>query len=515
MSTSGNSNYEENLTADPLAIINKSKKALIIGTGLGGLSTALRLISKGYEVEMVEKYHRAGGRLNMMELDGFQFDMGPSFFSMSYEFSELFQSCGIDNPLKLNELNPLYAVYFEGRKHPFLIHKDPDRLAKEFEGLEHDFASKIRKYLASAGKLFHDTEDRIIRRNFNGKTDYFSSMATVPIKHAPKMFRSMWKELEKYFDSDEVRVIFSLVAFFLGSTPFKTPAVYSLLNYTEMVHDGYWNVQGGMYRIVETLKEILEKRGVKFHFNVEITGSLEEDGELKGFIDQHGKKWGADVYVSNSDAASFRGKVMNRRKFTTERLDQMEWTLAPFTIYLGVKGKIEHLHHHNYFLGNNFKKYSSNIFTSSSNPVKPYYYVNVSSRSNPGCAPEGCENIFILCPVPDLRFKSDWSDAQQLANDIIGDLSRRTGFDIETNRLTQKIMTPVDWQNNFNLYRGSGLGLAHGLNQVGGLRPANHDEDFSNLYYVGASTIPGTGLPMVVVSSRLVTERILKEHAIV
>jgi phytoene desaturase len=307
-------------------------------------------------------------------------------------------------------------------------------------------------------------------------------------------------------------VIFSLVSFFLGSTPFQTPAVYSLLNYTEMMHDGYWNVQGGMYKIVEKIKELLDTRGVKFHFNTEITG-FEMDGErITAFTDQYGKRWTADLFVVNSDAAAFRGKVLNRKKQNETRLDALEWTLSPFTIYLGVKGKISGIHHHNYFLGNNFKEYSNSILKTSESPKKPYYYVNVSSKSNPDCAPEGCENLFILCPVPDLRHKADWSDSEALADTIISDLSARVGFDLHAHTMTRKILNPVDWQNQFNLYRGSGLGLAHGLNQVGGLRPSNKDEVFNNLYYVGASTVPGTGLPMVVISSRLVTERIEKEH---
>jgi len=190
----------------------------------------------------------------------------------------------------------------------------------------------------------------------------------------------------------------------------------------------------------------------------------------------------------------------------------MEWTLSPFTIYLGVKGKLDNLIHHNYFLGNNFKQYADTIFKTSVAPEKPYYYVNVSSKSNPACAPEGHENVFILCPVPDLRYKPDWSDSEKLADTILEDLSQRTGFDFKANRVTQTIMTPIDWKDAFNLYRGSGLGLAHGLNQVGGFRPSNKDEEFNNLYYVGASTTPGTGLPMVVISSRLATERIEKEH---
>lgn len=486
-------------------------KVLVIGAGLGGLSTALRLSSRGYDVEVIEKYHQAGGRLNQLNKDGFTFDLGPSFFSMSYEFKELFDFCKVSNPLTFNELDPLYAVHFSNRQKPYLIHKDLNLLAQEFSD-EKNFVEKVTKYLAQAKELFHDSEYRIVKKNFNNLYSYFNSLSRVPLKHGPKLFRSLWSELERHFESEDLKVIFSLVAFFLGATPFETPAIYSLLNYTELKHDGYWNVKGGMYKITEAMLELLKKNNVKISYNTEVKEVELEEGKISAFIDQHGKKWKADIYVSNADAASFRGQILKRKKFREERLDKMEWTLSPFTIYLGVKGKIENLHHHNYFLGNNFRDYANKIFKSTVAPDKPYYYVNVSSKSNPDCAPNNCENLFILCPVPDLRFKNDWSDSSTLADNIISDLSSRIGFDLEKNTLTKTILNPIDWQDTFNLYKGSGLGLGHGMKQIGALRPSNKDEEFKNLYYVGASTTPGTGLPIVVISSKLATERILEEH---
>jgi len=485
-----------------------NKKALIIGAGLGGLATALRLNSRGYQVEIVEKHHQAGGRLNQIKKDGFTFDTGPSFFSMSYEFDELFKDCGMPNPLQMNELNPVYSVYFSKKKKPYLIYKELSKLAEEFKKVEPDFEAKATQYLKQAKALFHDTEHIIVKRNYNNLLQYGKSLLQVPFKHSPLLFRSMWSELERHFQSDEVKIIFSLVAFFLGATPFNTPAVYSLLNYTELQHNGYWNIKGGMYSITQTIVEILKNKGVQFYYNTEIVQAKIHNNQLNGFIDKKGRHWESDIYISNADAAWFRGKLLNRKSYTQQKLDKMDWTLAPFTIYLGVKGKLNNLHHHNYFLGDNFKSYADKIFKTSDNPTKPYYYVNASSKSNPNCAPQGCENLFILCPVPDLRYKSNWDDKEELAETIIKDLSKRVDFDLIENRLTQTILTPIDWQNKFNLYRGSGLGLAHGLNQVGALRPKNKDEKFGNLYYVGASTTPGTGLPIVVISSKLVTQRI-------
>ncbi|MCB0514705.1 MAG: phytoene desaturase family protein [Chitinophagales bacterium] len=487
-------------------------KVLIVGSGLGALATALRLSTQGYNIDIVEKYHRAGGRLNLLEKDEFSFDVGPSFFSMSYEFDELFASCGIENPLKMRALDPVYAVYFSQRKKPFYIYKNLTKLAEEFKDIEPDFEAKATRYLQQAAALFHDTEHVIVKRNYNNLLQYAFALTQVPLKHSPLLLRTMWQELEKHFSSTEVKVIFSLVAFFLGDTPFNTPAVYSLLNYTELQHDGYYSIEGGMYNIVRMLEDILRQQGVRFHFNTEIVSAISHQQKIDGFLDQNGNIWRADLYVCNSDAAAFRGKILQRSQFSTQKLNQKKWTLAPFTIYLGVKGKTNKLHHHNYFLGENFEEYAAKIFNTDTIPQKPYYYVNVPSKSDPNCAPEGCENIFILCPVPDLRYKSDWRDAEKIADNILQDLSARIDFDLRENRLTQTIYTPADWEKMFNLYQGSGLGLAHGLTQVAALRPKNKDEVFGNLYYVGASTTPGTGLPMVVISSKLVCERIFKDY---
>lgn len=487
-------------------------KALIVGTGLGGLATALRLAKRGYQVDMVEKGSHPGGRLNQIKRNGFTWDLGPTFFSMSYEFDEFVKDVNIPMPFEFIELDPLYAVNFRGRDKTYKVYKDLKKLADEFADVESDLERKIDAYLKQSGKLFHDTEHLVIRRNFNNKLQYLLSLAQVNPKHAPKMFRSVWSELEKYFDSKEVKEILSLVSFFLGATPFDTPAVFTLLSYTELVHDGYYNVKGGMYEIVKGLVREIEKAGINIRYNTEITDYLGDGSTLQSFKDQDGKEHKYDLFVVNSDAAFFRHSVFKRKKYSPEKLDKMHWTMAPLTIYLGLDQKVEQFHHHHYFLGDNFKEYAGGIFQNSVSLKQPYYYVNVPSKKNPECAPEGKESVFILCPVPNKIFKPDWSDRDEIVNDIIKDLGSRIGVDLE-NKISEKIvLDPNDWEKEFNLYQGSGLGLAHDLNQIGGFRPANRDEKFKNVYYVGASTIPGTGLPMAMISSKLVTERIIKKY---
>ena len=218
---------------------NHPRKAIIIGSGLGGLATALRLSRRGYQVEVVEQYKQAGGRLNQLTSEGFTFDMAPTFFSMSYVFKEFIEDAGIEMPFRFVELDPLYTVSFQGSDRRYIIYKDLDRLAEQFIDVEPDFKRKMERFLADSGKLFHDVDKQILNKNFHSLADFVIQMTKVDVRHTPKIIRTVWNELDRYFKSYEVKVIFSLVAFFLGSTPFDTPAVYSILSYTELKHDGY------------------------------------------------------------------------------------------------------------------------------------------------------------------------------------------------------------------------------------------------------------------------------------
>ena len=487
-----------------------SKKVLIIGAGLGGLATGLRLAKKGFRVEFLEKNKQAGGRLNQLKKDGFTFDVGPSFFSMSYEFEEFAKDCGIQLPFEYIELDPLYSVNFRGSDKTYHLHKNIDKLSAQFEEVEPDFKAKFEKYIKKSGALFHDTVDLVIKNNFDSLAGYVFTLMRVNPIHLPVLFKSFYEHVNQYFDSAEARQIISLVAFFLGRTPFDTMAIYSLLSYTEFKHDGYYNVKGGMYKVVEGLVAELENAGAKFHYNTEIVDYREKNGKLESFTDQNGKLWTSDIFLVNADAAWFRGNIFKRPKFSEKKLDKMSWTMGYLTFYVGLKCKLPQVNHHNYYLGDNFEAYANNVMKNPDSLQKPYYYVNVLSKHNDDCAPEGCESLFFVCPVPNLYFKENWDDKNEIVDSIIYDFSARIGQNIQPEIISQTIYTPIEWRDQFNLHRGSGLGLSHNMNQIGHMRPKNFDEKYKNVFYVGASTVPGAGLPMAIISSKLAFERIAK-----
>ncbi len=490
-----------------------NKTVLIVGTGLGGLCTGLRLLSNGYKVSFVEKGDKPGGRLNQIKEAGFTFDVGPSFFSMPYEFEELMKDCGLTMPFEFVELDPLYTVNMRGSDRKYILYKDIDKLSEQFEDVEPDFKTKFKAYLKKCEELYNDTVDIVVKRNFDTLQDYLKSLMTVNPKHLPVLVKTFWQQSSSFFDSKEVQQIVSLIAFFLGRTPFDTNAVYTLLSHVEFTHTGYYNVKGGMYTIVTSLVEELKNMGATFEYNTEITGYKAEGGTLKALVDQSDKDWTSELFVINSDAAYFRGKVFGRKNYSEKKLRKMSWTMGYLTFYVGLKTKLPQVEHHNYFLGNNYKEYAGDVMSSRGTMEKPYYYVNVLSKHNADCAPEGCEALFFVCPSPNLLYKDDWSDKQEIVDSILSDFGQRIGQDISRDIVYEKIYTPEDWHERLNLFAGAGLGLSHSMLQVGWFRPKNIDEQFSNVFYVGASTVPGAGLPMAVISSKLTTQRVFEYGA--
>ena len=488
-----------------------NKKVVIVGAGLGGLATALRLSVNGYDVEIVEKHSTAGGRLNQIKKEGFTFDTGPSFFSMSYEFEKFASDCGIKLPFEYFELDPLYSVHFRNREKPFHLYKNIDKLAEQFKEIEPNFKENFEKYIGKAEALFKDTVDLVIKRNFDSVLDYFLTLARVNPSHLPVLFRSFWQQVKLYFDSEEASQILSLVAFFLGKTPFDTMAVYTLLSYTEFRYDGYYNVSGGMYKITEGLVEELTKRGVKIHYNTEIKGYSSSPKRLDSVIDSTGKEWKADIFIINADAPFFSGSVLGDAKYSADSLKKMDWTMGYLTFYVGIDCKLPEVNHHNYYLGANYSEYAEKIKRELTSSETPYYYVNVLSKHNRECAPEGCESLFFVCPVPNLLYKDNWDDREEYFSKIVNDFSARTGVDINSHIVTKSILTPEEWRDTFNLYMGSGLGLSHKFSQIGGLRPTNRHSKYNNTFFVGASTVPGAGLPMAIISSKLAAERVMSK----
>jgi len=479
-----------------------SQKVIIVGAGIGGLAIANLLLSSGYDVTIIEKYSKAGGRLNIIQKDGFIFDTGPTFVSMSYIIKEFAEKAKIKVP-DLHPLDPLYSVFINNRK--FNIYRDIDKLEYEFKDIEPNFKNKFKVYLEDSKKVFDDTFKIIVKRNFYSFFEYILSLLRLNPIYLKLVLTSFWEEIKEYFSSEELKKIVSLVSFFLGQSPFHTIAIYKLLSNIEFLNDGYYYIKGGMYELVKSLTKTLQD---KIIYNTEIVDFISENNKIVALVDNNRRIHKADIFVINSDVLYFKQKVFKR--YSIEKLNKFKWTYGFFNIYIGLNKKISNLEHHNYYINSNYNKSTFDLIKTKVNLEKfPYYYVNFNSKLS--IEYQDKDSIIIIAPVPNLIYKKDWKDKEIIAKKIINDLSTKINLDLSENIITKIIYTPEDWAENFNLYQGSGLGLAHSLDQIGYFRPKNKDDFFKNVYYVGASTHPGTGIPMVITGAMLLFHRILKE----
>ncbi len=491
--------------------------ALVIGAGIGGLAIAARLARDGYQVTIFEKNARPGGRTSMLEKDGFRFDMGPTLFLMPAVFAETYAALGekMDDHLDLVHLDPTYRVHFHDNQTldltPNLI-----RMREQLEAIEPGSFGAFLRFLSEGYRHYHVSLDRFVGRNFKSLFDYFSP-ANLPLIIQLKALMKHYDNTAHYFHDPRLRAAFTFQNMYLGVSPYDALATYSLLQYTELA-DGVWFPRGGMYRVIESLAAIAHKLGVSIHYNTPVR-KIEVNGtRATGVLLDNGERLQGDVIIANADLPYVYRDLLPEDG-TQARLNRKRYTSSALMFYWGVKGgRVEALHHHNVFLAEHrYRASFDRIFRDLTLPDDPSFYICAPTRTDPGMAPPDGDSIMVLVPVGHLneRQPQNWTLLMDRARTAvfkrltdmgIGDLSSRITF--------EETIGPDDYHKVLNLAKGSAFGLSHNFLQVGYLRPQNRHARYSNLYFVGASTHPGTGLPLVLLSARLVEERILQEQSV-
>jgi phytoene desaturase len=300
---------------------------------------------------------------------------------------------------------------------------------------------------------------------------------------------------------------------YLGLSPFEAPAVYSLLPYTELAEDGLWFPEGGMYSLVEAMERLAIELGVRLHLNSQVERVVVTKGRARGVVVE-GSEREADAVLANADLPyAYRELLAGSadKDFRLKRREKLEYTASAFMLYLGVDGKLENMVHHNFYLSGRYRDNFEAIFRDRTLPQDPSFYTVVPSKTEPRMAPEGMESLFVLVPVPHLGPNVDWDrDGDAFREKVYGLLERRCGLD-RSRVVYEKARTPLDWRDEYNLEEGAAFGIGHGIFQVGYFRPPMVSKAVQGMYFVGASTRPGTGVPLVTIGARLVADRIGRE----
>jgi len=491
------------------------KRVLIVGAGIGGMATAMRLQATGrFQVTILEKNATVGGRANIREVDGFRFDTGPSLLLMTDVYRDLFAACGedFDAWVRLIKMEPNYAVHFgDGRS--MEMSSDLPKMIAELERIEPGVTLGYYRFLEDAGKKYRIGREKFVEKNFNKATDFFSA-PNLKLLGQLNALDKLYTHVSQFFKSDNLRQAFSMQSMYLGISPFEAPAVYTLLPYTELAEDGLYYPEGGIYALPLAMAAVAKKLGVVIETGWNVTQIMVKEGRARG-VCVDGDVLTADLVISNVDLPYTYTDLLDERpaKFAEPNWKKTPFTSSAFMLYLGTDRVYPDLKHHNFFLSSDYKRNFEEIFDAKVPPRDPSFYVNAPGRTDPTVAPPGGDNLFVLVPVPHLTDQMRWDEGEvaRFKDKVYDKLEARGLTDLRKHVVVEQVVTPHEWRDQYNLKYGAAFGLSHGILQVGWFRPANKAPTVGGLYFVGASTVPGTGVPLVCLGAKLVTERILAD----
>jgi phytoene desaturase len=489
-------------------------RVVVIGAGIGGLAASARLAKAGYEVKVFEKLNQPGGRTGRLEAGGYTFDTGPTLFLMPDVFASTYADLGerMQDHLDLVRLDPTYRVHFRDGTQLDLT-SDLRWMREQLESIEPGSFMKFLQFMAEGYRHYHLSLERFVGRNFYSLAGYFSP-TNLPLLFQVKALVKHANNTRRYFKDPRLLAAFSFQNMYLGLSPYEAPATYSLLQYSELA-DGVWFPRGGLYKVITSLESIARNYGVDICYGTPVAGIQARDGFVRGVVLESGDKIPADLVLSNADLPYVIHQLLPPDGYH-RRLERMKYTSSAFMFYWGVKGdRSPLLLHHNVFLADHRYRVSfDRIFHDLTLPDEPSFYVCAATRTEPAFAPLGGDSLMALVPVGHINEEhpQDWDLLTEKARTSVIDALEAIGV----NNLHQRIVYEAKWgppqyRDALNLEKGAAFGLSHQFTQVGYLRPRNRHPRYSNLYFVGASTHPGTGLPIVLMSARLVVERIERD----
>lgn len=485
----------------------RQTKIALIGAGIGGLAAAVRLAHQGFQVEVYEKGDKPGGRANQLDLNGFKFDTGPTLLLMPEVLEETFRAVGreLKDYLSLSRCDPNYRIHFrDGSDVTFST--DLVQMQRELERVEPGSFNRYLSFLALGEKQYKTSVAHFVGRNFDSPLQMMTPRNLKRVLEI-KALNNMYKQVGKSFRDDRLRAALTFQTMYLGISPYESPAVYGLLPYTELAV-GIWFPQGGMFAVPKALERLGGELGVRYHYNTEVKSIRLEGGKATGVVLAGGEHVAADMVLCNADLPwAYRNLLPEGH--APKKVAKMKYTSSALMLYLGVDTLLPGLQHHNVMFGRDYRGSFEDIFQRGKVPDDPSFYVNVPSQTDPSLAPKGKSAVYVLVPVPNQAAKLDWSvESQRVREKVFTRLAELGHGEIERKVVEERIFTPNDFAAEWNLEHGAAFGLSHHFLQVGPFRPTNQDPKVKNLFFVGASTQPGTGVPMVMLSARLVTERI-------
>lgn len=485
------------------------KRVIVIGSGFAGLSAATHLAAEGFEVTILEKNSVPGGRARKFEAEGFTFDMGPSWYWMPDVFEQYFNHFGKKpaDYYELIRLDPSYQIYF-GKDDVMEVPAQMEALEAMFETYEPGSRENLRKFLAEARYKYEVGMNEFVQKPSHSIME-FADIRILLSLFRLQMFQSMSSHVRKLFKNEQLVELLEFPVLFLGATPEKTPALYSMMNYADMAL-GTWYPMGGMHEIVKGMVALAEELGVEIRLNQEVKQIYVPNGHATKVITQD-SEYKADVVVGGADYHHVEQQLLEpeNRRYTEGYWDKRTMAPSSLLFYLGVDKRLKNLLHHNLFFDEDFKQHAIEIYEDPKWPSRPLFYVCAPSVTDSEVAPEGCENLFVLVPLaPDLP---DYEATRERYYHIVMDrLEDLTGQEIRNHVIYKRSFAHRDFKKDYHAFKGNAYGLANTLWQTAFLKPKLKSKKVENLYYTGQLTTPGPGVPPSLISGKVVAGEISK-----
>lgn len=495
--------------ARPTDMELSEQSIVVIGSGFGGLSVACYLADAGADVHVVEKNEQLGGRASRLEAEGFRFDMGPSWYLMPDVFERFFDDFGRspEEYYATEQLDPHYRIFFKDED-SVDIRPDLEATKETFEAYETGAGEALERYLEESERTYEIGMEKFVYEDRPRLRDW-ADPEVMKNARGISLLGSMQDHVEEYFDHPKLQQIMQYSLVFLGGSPQNTPALYNLMSHVDF-NLGVHYPEGGIGGVVDGIAELGEELGVTYHTDQPVSAI---EGRAGGFKVEAADDFLPELVVSDADYAHTELDLLppEKRQYDDEYWESCTYAPSAFLLYLGVEGDVESLAHHTLVLPTDWENHFRKIFDDPAWPDDPAYYLCVPSETDDTVAPEGHSTLFALVPVaPGLE---DTPEIRRGYRDLVlEDIAEHTGTDLRDRIVFEEVFTIDDFADRYNSTRGTALGLAHTLRQTAIFRPPHRSAAVDGLYFTGAYTTPGIGMPMCLISGQLAAEAVMDDY---
>ena len=483
-----------------------SDKVIIIGSGFGGLGAAARLAAQGFDVELFEKRDKLGGRAYVYEIDGFKFDGGPTVITAPFMFDDIFAKAGRrrEDYIEFVDCDPFYRIFnYEGRQ--FDYNGNADFILDQIERWNPADKAGYHRFMSTTKAIFQKGFIELADKPFLKLIDMIK---VIPDLVRLQSYKTVYTYASQFIEDEFLRCCFSFHPLLVGGNPFDTTSIYAMIHYLEREW-GIHYAMGGTGTIVQALGKLIEELGGKIHLNTTVAEILTAERSAQGVRLENNAIHIADHVISNADVAWTYMNLIpehKRKRNKDRRYKRTRYSMSLFVIFFGTKRQYRDstLAHHNIILSERYKGLLTDIFKKKRLAEDFSLYLHMPTLTDPSMAPEGCESFYVLSPVPHLGADVDWTTVAKPYRDTIMQFLEDNYLpDLQENIIVEHYIDPPHFQNTLNSYLGSAFSVEPILTQSAWLRPHNRSEDFDNLYFVGAGTHPGAGLPGVLSSAKI------------